>query len=486
MLNPAPVPGRIDPRHLARLEGWGMAVDCLCHHHLPRDAEALAAVFEHARAEQRPVCLRGGGNSYGDAAILDDGIVLDLSRMNRILGWDPERGELEVEPGVTIEQMWKHIIPDGHWPRVVSGTMKTTAGGCAAMNVHGKNNFRVGAYGDNLVDFDLMLPSGEMRRCSRENNSELFHAAVGGFGMLGAFTRLRLRTKRVHSGLLRVEAFNTPDIPSMIREFEERHEESDYLVGWIDCLKGGRGLGRGIVHQAFYLAEGEDPRPRDHLSVAAQDLPATMFGVVPKSMMWVLLSPFVNRPGMRLINAMKYAAGAIAPHGQRYFQTHAAFAFLLDYVPNWKRSYKPTGLIQYQSFIPRERAASTFEALLRTAQRAGLPPFLGVFKKHRPDPFWLTHALDGYSLALDFRVTPKNREALWQLAHRLDEIVLNAEGRFYFAKDATLRPGAPARFLPADRLERFAALKRECDPDNLLQSDLSRRLFGEDFRVAGD
>jgi decaprenylphospho-beta-D-ribofuranose 2-oxidase len=476
-------PPALRVKHIERVEGWGMAVGGLSHVFRPVDAEGVRAVFDLARSEGRSVGLRGGGNSYGDAAMNTGGIVLDLSRMDKVLAWDRASGLIDVEPGVTIERLWKTIIGDGWWPSVVSGTMFTTMGGCAAMNIHGKNNYKVGTFGDQVVEFDLITPAGDggPMTVTRESDPDLFHGAISGFGMLGCFTRLRLQTKRVHSGLLRVEAFDTRTVGEMIESFEERAAEADYLVGWIDCIKGGRGLGRGIVHRANYLAPGEDPDGALTLAVAAQGLPDKILGLFPKSLMHLMLRPFCNNLGMRLINAAKFHASVLHPRSVVYLQSHTAFAFLLDYVPNWKFAYKPGGLIQYQSFIPKEAAESAFEEQLRIAQGAGLPPYLGVFKKHRPDPFLLSHAVDGYSLALDFRVTRRNRVRLWHLAEELDRVVLDHGGRFYFAKDATLRPDVARSFLPPENLKTFAALKRRCDPENLLQTDLSRRLFGPDL-----
>ena len=284
---------------------------------------------------------------------------------------------------------------------------------------------------------------------------------------------------------MRVEAWDTPNLQAMVDDFEERAPGADYLVGWVDCMAGGRGLGRGIVHQAGYLAEGEDPNPRDSLTPAAQDLPSRIFGVMPKSMVWMFMKPFVNNLGMRAINAARYRSSRIPPRGHVYLQSHAAFAFLLDYVPNWKLAYRPGGLIQYQSFLPRDSAVECFEAILRMSHKAGVPPYLGVFKKHRPDPFLLTHALDGYSLALDFRVKPRTRDRVWALAQEMDRVVLDHGGKFYFAKDATLRSETLRRFFPEGALDKFVEIKKRCDPENLLQSNLSRRLLAAYLAESG-
>jgi hypothetical protein len=99
---------------------------------------------------------------------------------------------------------------------------------------------------------------------------------------------------------------------------------------------------------------------------------------------------------MQAINAAKYHAGNLRSHA--HLSSHAGFHFLLDYVPDWKRAYDPYGLIQYQSFIPKETAEAAFAEQIRLCQKRGIVPYLAVFKRHRPDPFLMTHAVDGYSL----------------------------------------------------------------------------------------
>ncbi len=78
---------------------------------------------------------------------------------------------------------------------------------------------------------------------------------------------------------------------------------------------------------------------------------------------------------------------------------------------------------------------------------------------------------------MDFRVKPNIRERLWAHCNELTEIVLDAGGRFYFAKDSTLTAEQTARMFPAENLRRFAEIKRKCDPDGWLQSDLARRVW---------
>lgn len=447
----------------------------------PSTVEGIHAVFDLARQHRRKVCLRGMGRSYGDAALLAENLCLDLTRMRRILEWNPQTGCITVEPGATIGDIWRYTIGDGWWPPVVSGTMYVSLGGAAAMNIHGKNNWKVGPLGEHIVEFDLLLPTGKLLTCSPQQNSELFYAAIGGFGMLGCFTRLTLQMKRVYSGLLEVDAFATQSFADIVEQFEARMDRYDYLVGWIDCFASGKQMGRGLVHAARYLAPGEDPLPAQTLRLENQELPDTLMGFLPKSIMWRLMKPFANNPGMRFVNWAKFTAGNTIGNHKRVRQPHAAFAFLLDYVPNWKWAYKPGGLIQFQSFIPAAEAAQCFSAQIALCQQEGIVPWLGVFKRHRRDNFLMTHSVDGYSLALDIPVNPHNRARVWHLAHRLSLLVLESGGRFYFAKDSTLDARTAQAFLGEATIARFAKHKQQCDPEGLLQTELARRLFPDLF-----
>lgn len=460
---------------LEAVSGWGGPSRGMSYVYRPSTLERLQQVFEVARRSGRSIGLRGSGNSYGDAAINDENIVLDLSRMNRILAWDPEKGQIRVEPGVTLQRLWEYVLEDGWWLPIATGTMKTTVGGCAAMNAHGKNAWRVGVFGDHVREFDILLPTGEQLTCSREQNEDIFHAALGGFGMLGCFTSLTLHLKRVYSGLLNVEALTKPDLPETLAYFEAHRHDSDYLVGWIDAFARGRALGRSELHRAIHLLPGEDPYPSQTLRLENQRLPENIMGLVPRSLIWRFQQPFWNNVGMRFVNMGKFWAARLRD-GATYRQPHALFHFLLDYF-DWKKPFGRGGLIQYQPFIPKESAPDTLAEILRLCQQRGLPNYLTVLKRHRPDDFLISHGLDGYSMAMDFRVTAGNRERLVRLARELDEIVLAAGGRFYFAKDSTLRPEVAMAYLGRETVAKFRAIKERCDPEEMLQTNLWRRIF---------
>lgn len=464
---------------LQMLHAWGENTRARSYVHRPTTAAGLQAVFALAQRTGLSIALRGAGQSYGDAALNSEQIVVCLAQMNRITHWSPANGVVELEPGVTLAQLWRHCIGDGWWPPVVSGTMFTSVGGCAAMNIHGKNNWQAGNFAQHILEFTAVLPAGNIVRCSNTENSDLFHAIPGSFGMLGCITALRLQLKRIHTGLVSVSALAAPNLRTMLQLLDEHKSSSDYVVGWIDAAAGGAGLGRGQVHAATYYAPPFAAAHAQSLQLQHQDLPARIFGVFPAHYAWLGLRLANNAPTLRLVNALKYLSARLQ-HGRTYLQSLAAFNFLLDYVPDWKRAYRPGGLVQHQSFIAKENALAAYQQLLQACQDAHLLPTLAVIKRHKPDSqYAVSYCPDGYSLALDFSAHARTRHRLATLLAQLDQIVVASQGKFYFAKDSALHPAAARASLGAAALRHLMALKQRCDPENLLQSNLSRRLLPE-------
>lgn len=442
----------------------------------PSTVEGVREVLRLARESGRSVVPRGSGFSYGDTSLNSENIVLDMKRMNSVLEWAPASGVIRIEPGVTIGQLWRHVLEDGWWPAVVPGTMFPTLGGCSSTNVHGKNNWRVGSLGDQILSAELLLPSGEIISCAPDENPEIFYAAVGGLGMLGVFVSLTLRLARVQSGLLRVEEQAARSLEEMFSIFEQGLDRAEHLIGWIDGFARGPALGRGLVQLASTVQD--DPVAARTLRPEYQDLPETVLGIIPRSILWRGMKLGANDLGMRALNTARYTMGT-RRSGQTTLVPHAQFHFILDYVPNWKWAFRPGGIVQYQAFVPEAQARSVFASLLEGSQRAGFVPNLAVFKRHRRDLFLLSYSVDGYSLALDYHVTPDNDDRIHEMLSRFTgEIVLPAGGRFYPAKDNTLDRESIRRALTPEAMDQYLAMKHRLDPEGVLQSDLYRRVFG--------
>ena len=457
------------------LENFGHSLKASSYRIQPKTTDEIYETFQLAKKMGLTVSTRGGGRSYNDAALNGGGIMLDMSGLTQIIEWDSATGVVRCESGVTLQKLWEKVLPDGWWPPVVSGTMFTTLGGCLSANIHGKNNFKMGPIGEHVLEFTAVLPTGAEITCSPKKNGDLFYAMISGLGMLGVFTSITLQMKKMYSGLLEVHAWPAHTLKEHLSLIKDNAPDYDYIVGWLDTTCGGKSLGRGQIHAANYLHGNEDPNPQQTMQLNNQTLPPRIFGVIPKSILYLFMRPFVNNLGWWGVNTAKYIA-SLRRHTFR--QPHAAFHFLLDYVPNWELAAGRGGEIQYQSFLPKETAEDAWREMLTMSLKCGIPSYLGVTKRHRPDKFLLTHAVDGFSLAMDFKVTNRNRTRLSAMLQEFDKVVLQAGGRFYFAKNSETTAETALAFYGKETIDQYKKLKKRCDPNGLLESDLYRRVFG--------
>lgn len=454
---------RLSNSQIRRLSGFGFQYFAQHDAYVvrPTTEDELAEWLNFARTSGRKVVLRGQGRSYGDASVLPEGIALDLSHFNHV-ELDIASGVISAGAGCTIADLWRTGLPHGWWPPVVSGTMFPSLGGALGMNIHGKNAYKVGTLGEHVLELEVMLVDGSTRTLT-PNNPE-FYGVISGAGQFGVILECTIQMKRVASGYLDVKAVSCHNWGEQFEAFENHTGEWDYCVSWVDAFSGGQSTGRGLLHAARYRDDGLG------LAETDQDLPAKILGVVPKSRVWPILKALNRRSTMRQLNTAKFFSGTREAKKGLYRQSLVGFSFLLDYVPGWQQAYASNGFIQYQSFVPKEHAREVFSEQIRMQQAAGLQNFLTVLKRHRSDLFWLSHGVDGYSLAQDFKIEPARWADLERLCFAMSDLVLQAGGKFYLAKDSTLRHADIEAWLGGETLAKIRALKSEWDPTGVLTS----------------
>ncbi|MFN7172114.1 MAG: FAD-dependent oxidoreductase [Fimbriimonadaceae bacterium] len=462
----------VDQALATRLQGFGGVDRAEGYLIRPTRASQIPEIFELAQSSGRSVAFHGSGRSYGDLALGDDALLVNLGRLNRILDYDLEEGVIEVEGGATLEQLWRYTIEDGWWPPIVSGTMKTSVAGAISANIHGKNHFREGTFCDHVLEMEICTPTGTRVLTPRD---EEFFGVCGGLGLFGAITRARIALKRIGSGDLMVWPVSCANLQDQFDTFKKFEGDSDYMVSWIDAFARGLGEGRGLFHAAKHVTEANGAQYS--LRSEHQELPDTVAGFFPKSTAWKAMRWFNNRTGMKMVNWAKHSQAKSREDGRVRFQPIVQYQFLLDYVPNWELAYGKRGFRQLQIFVPEDRAYGVFREALRTQQRMKLESFLVVMKRHRSDLYWLSHGVDGYSLAMDFKVpSEKHRHKFEQMASAIIDSTLDAGGRFYLAKDNLLIPEQAERYLGRPTLENFNSLKQRFDPDGLISNNLAKRL----------
>lgn len=363
-----------------------------------------------------PILPHGLGRSYGDVCLVDAGTHVLTRRCSRILQFDERGGTISCESGASLAEVIARTVPRGWFPPVVPGTQHVTIGGAIANDIHGKNHHGVGTFGSHVQRFGLRRTSGELLQCSPTENAELFKATIGGLGLTGLITCADFKLARVKSNAVVREAAPFGSLREFI-ELSGQFRARPYIVGWIDCLAGGR-PGRGV------LFTGEDA-PQESTAQAPRRYPA-----VPASApSWLL-----NGLSARALNTMY---GFLHRRPRNDIVHFESFFFPLDSLPAWNLLYGKAGFLQWQCVVPGDVAIDAVEAMIAQVRRSKDGAYLGVIKLFgdRQSPGMLSFPRAGITLALDF---PIRGQRTFDLLDVLDTILMDAGGSLYAAKDARM------------------------------------------------
>lgn len=441
----------------AALTGWGRYPIIDGRFFAPETTSSLRSCMDSAAGGG--LLARGLGRSYGDAALSKSSAVILTGKLDHLLSFDERNGTLTCEAGISYADLLRVFLPRGWFPSVTPGTKFVTMGGALACDIHGKNHHKEGSFVDFVSSFKLLTADLDLINCSRQENSDLFWATAGGMGLTGIISEITLSLRPVESQFMMVKKIRCGNLSEAFKMIEANEAEYPYSVSWIDCLAGGKNLGRSILilgrHAKAAEVVGKDPldfaEPKQRLTVPF-DLPV-----------WML-----NRYSIGSFNALYYTmAGG---DGHERVSAIDPFFYPLDAIGDWNRMYGSAGFVQHQCVLPLSTSYAGLEEILTLSSKRGRSSFLAVLKKFGSGHGSISFPMAGYTLALDMPVKP----GLFEFTKELDELVIKHGGRVYLTKDACLSRETFRRMYPD--LSKWTAVKKAVDPHNRFSSALSERL----------
>jgi decaprenylphospho-beta-D-ribofuranose 2-oxidase len=438
------------------LSGWGRYPRAQSSVQIPEK------VSEIDLRVSRQLIARGMGRSYGNAAMLDNGVVVLTERLNRSISFCESTGLLTAEAGLTLADVLEVCVPRGWFPSVVPGTRWVSLGGCVAADIHGKNHHRVGAFGNYVKELELLIANGVKMRCSPANNPDLFWATVGGMGLTGIITQVVVQLFPIESPWIIAQHHQAKDLDMSLEMLDSPLWDDAYTVAWFDCLARGKSLGRSILIRGHHATNEELPSELRPRKVGSSRPPLSLKFDSPR---WLLNSLTVGAFNSAFYRWQGTRTEPFLCHPYRFF-------FPLDRIKDWNRLYGKRGFVQYQCVLPPTTARASLQLLLQETHQSGRASFLAVLKRFGPQgQGLLSFPMEGYTLTMDF---PVNNPELFSFLDRLDEIVVKHGGRVYLAKDARMRAEMFRAMYPG--FVEWSLAKKKIDPQNRFDSDLARRL----------
>jgi len=392
----------------------------------------------------------GNGRSYGDSAISSN--IITVKPKDYFISFDDELGLLHIEAGVLLSEILEAFVPRGWFLKVTPGTKLITVGGAIASDVHGKNHHVEGCFSECVEEFRIMLADGEVVSCSKTKEPELFKATCGGMGLTGVILDAKIYLKKINSQYIDQTTIKTKNLKETFEAFEE-YQGQPYSVAWIDCLAKDDEIGKCLLMVGDFRDDGKlDYKRKSQLSIPFNFPSFALNNWSVRAFNWLYYNKVKERVSKQRVDI-------------------DTFFYPLDAIGHWNRIYGKGGFTQYQFIFPKETSYEGLEAVLSAISDSGKGSFLAVLKLYgKVNENYLSFPIEGYSLALDFKI----EKGLFELLDELDKIVLKYKGRIYLTKDVRVSKETFEQGYP--QIETFREYREKNNMMEKFQSLQSKRV----------
>src|SRR5437867_2566705 len=432
----------------------------------PRTRDEFVEIVRSASRQGLPISVSGCRHSMGAQQFATDSLCIDTRSLDRVISFDQESGLIEAEAGIQWPKLiHSYLDTQAHrekqWgiAQKQTGADTFTLGGSLSSNVHGRG-LRMKPLISNIESFTMTTADGKTIRCSREENSELFRLAIGGYGIFGLIDTVTLRLVPRQKLRRVVEIIRANDLP---KRFEERIAQN-FLYGDFQFSvdeKSPDFLQRGVF--SCY-----EPISADEPIVAKKEL---------RDDDWLDLLRLAYSDREKAFK--RYSDYYLSTNGQTYWSDTSQ---LSAYLPNYAQKLREliggeeSSLIITEIYVPR-RDPPDFLApaaeLLRSNRTIAIYGTVRLIEKD--DDSFLAWAKESYACII-FNLltlhTPGGIEASARSFRGLIDLAIARGGSYYLTYHKFAKLEQVMACYP--QFKQFLDLKRKYDPTERFQSDWYR------------
>ena len=404
---------------------------------------------------------RGAGLSYSAASFGGDSISVSHDKFNRILDFDADTGEVEVEAGIRLFALHNFLVARGFFLPIQPGHGQISIGGCIAADIHGKNQLKDGTFLEQVISLKLYHPAYGIMDLSRASNKDIFFLTCGGYGLTGHILSVRLKLQLLPSQVVVTQTQAFPDINSGLHLLSNEAIKVDFIHSWHDFSQSGNKYGSGVV----FMSNFED-------IPSHSEIPFRVRSVVPKSLGIGHRMPaaklVVNGFSIRTLNKIYKKLNPTNLHGKRSNIADALFP--IHQLQGYYYFLGHQGFHEYQVLLPRDVASDYLKEMGAVAAALKVPITLASGKIFGGQQNLLRFSGDGICLAINFlRNSQANLLLEW-----LDSSLVSYGARPNLIKDSRIPRHIAEACYP--EIDKFRAQLRNFDSRRLFRSELSERL----------
>lgn len=434
----------------------------------PRSVTELQKEVRSAIRRRKGIAISGGRHAMGGQQFASGEQLIDIRQFNRLLSLDGDHGLVTVESGIEWPELIQGLIQTQKGQKKSwgirqkqTGADRLTIGGALAANAHGRG-LRMRPFIDDVEAFTLIDPSGNVRRCSRQENGELFGLAIGGYGLFGiiAEVTLRLMPRLKVQRVVELES-----VQNIMSRFDQRIAEG-FLYGDFQFAidrDSEEFLRRGVF--SCYRPVADD-----------QEITATQAELSAED--WSKLFILAHRDKKEAFN--RYAAYYLSTDGQVYWSdTHQLATYLDEYHRRIDSALGPASSgseMISEIYVPRHQLADFFADVREDFRENKVDLIYGTVRLiEKDDESFLRWAREPYACII-FNLhtdhTAGARESTAGHFRRLIDMAIGRGGSYYLTYHRWARRDQLEACYP--QFTQFLERKEQWDPEQRFTSDWYR------------
>jgi FAD/FMN-containing dehydrogenase len=435
----------------------------------PVSVEQLVNMVTQVSQDGQTLSLAGTRHAMGGQQFGTDTDLIDMTSLNKIISLDKHNGIIEVESGAMwpaiIDYCWNEQKSDTKpWSIVQkqTGADALTLGGGLSANVHGRGLTMLPLIQD-IESFKLIAPTGEQVECSRSSNSELFKLVIGGYGLFGIMSCVKLRLMP-RTRLKRT--VKIMDIEELMTAFEQRIKQG-YMYGDFQYMTDSSSpdfLRKGVFSCYLPVANDEKEVETNHRELSVDD--------------WKKLYQLAFIDKGAAYNA--YTQYYLSTNDQLYWSdTHQLSVYLDDYhiKLHEELGFKDAAsLMISEIYVPRKHLTQFMDDVRKIAIRDSFDIIYGTIRLIEQDTeSFLAWAKEDYvCIIFNLRVfhTTDGIEKTKKNFCSLIDTALPYGGSYYLTYHRWARKDQVLACYP--QFPDFLKMKQKYDPKEVIQSDWYR------------
>lgn len=188
----------------------------------PKTPEDAKEIVKQLKTQSKMVSFQSKGYSIGSQHLIENGILINAKKMNKVEFFDSVNGFVKIGPSMSWYQLLCYLTraqkdnPNAWMPKQIpSHFLDYSIAGSISANTHG-NNLLCPPIIKDIDAIDLLGVSGEVQRIHRKSNDELFKLVVGGYGLFGFITGVEIKLSKKMILKRKVETILIKDLFSNI------------------------------------------------------------------------------------------------------------------------------------------------------------------------------------------------------------------------------------------------------------------------------